>query len=175
MNTKITLAIVVAVMAGAIPSMSQTAVAPQQPAATTPAPQPARANRPPPPTRDPNTPGYVKARHLPDGAVPAADAYGNFVIGPTYTPAPEMTVQPGVPQGTIHNFEMSSADSKIIRASARARYIRQPDSKQSGKLDVTPCAAPYAPWLPCTSHSTARTVVRSLGPTPRSVVVHRAR
>ncbi len=145
MNTKITLAIVVAVMAGAIPSMSQTAVPPQQPAATTPAPQPARANRPPPPTRDPNTPGYVKATHLPDGAIPPADAYGNFVIGPTYTPAPEMTVQSGVPQGTIHNFEMSSADSKIYPGIRREQgTFGTPDPNNPAKLDVTTSApAPY--------------------------------
>jgi iron(III)-enterobactin esterase len=145
MNTKITLAIVVAVVAGAIPSMSQTAVPPQQPAATTPAPQPARANRPPPPTRDPNTPGYVKATHLPDGSVPPADAYGNFVIGPTYTPAPEMTVQPGVPQGTIHNFEMSSADSKIYPGIRREQgTFGTPDPNNPAKLDVTTSApAPY--------------------------------
>ena len=56
--------------------------------------------RPTPPTRDPNTPGYVEAKELPDGTVPPADADGNFIIGPTHNPAPEMTVQEGVPQGT---------------------------------------------------------------------------
>jgi enterochelin esterase-like enzyme len=145
MHTKLTLAIVVAVVAGAVPAMTRTAASPPQPAATTPAPQPARANRPPPPTRDPNTPGYVKATHLPDGAVPPADAYGNFVIGPTYTPAPEMTVQPGVPQGTIHNFEMSSADSKIYPGIRREQgTFGTPDPNNPAKLDVTTSApAPY--------------------------------
>jgi enterochelin esterase family protein len=145
MNTRITLALAVAVLAGAIPSGSQTAPPPQQPAVTTPAPQPARANRPPAPTRDPNTPGYVKATHLPDGAVPPADAYGNFVIGPTYTPAPEMTVQPGAPQGTIHNFEMSSADSKIYPGIRREQgTFGTPDPANPAKLDVTTSApAPY--------------------------------
>jgi hypothetical protein len=42
---------------------------------------------------DPNTPGYVSAKELPDGAVPPADAYGNFIIGPTHNPAPEMAVE----------------------------------------------------------------------------------
>src|SRR5688572_33450104 len=111
MNMKLTLAIVVAVMAGAVPAITQTPAPSQQPAVTTPPPQPARANRPPPPTRDPNTPGYVKATHLPDGTVPPPDALGNFVIGPTYTPAPEMTAQAGVPQGTVHNCEMITAES----------------------------------------------------------------
>jgi enterochelin esterase-like enzyme len=145
MNTRITIALAVAVLGGAIPSRSQTAPLPQQPAATTPAPQPARANRPPPPTRDPNTPGYVKATHLPDGAVPPADAYGNFVIGPTYTPAPDMTVQPGVPQGTIHIFEMSSADSKIYPGIRREQgTFGTPDPANPAKLDVTTSApAPY--------------------------------
>jgi iron(III)-enterobactin esterase len=145
MNTKITLAIVVAVMAGAIPSMSQTAVPPQQPAATTPAPQPARANRPPPPTRDPNTPGYVKATHLPDGAVPPADAYGNFVIGPTYTPAPEMAGDPAVLEGTVQTFTMESTDSKIYPGIRREQgTFGTPDPNNPAKLDVTTSApAPY--------------------------------
>ena len=50
-----------------------------------------RRNRPTPPTRDPHTPGYVAAKELPDGEVPPADADGNFIIGPTHKPAPEMT------------------------------------------------------------------------------------
>ena len=55
------------------------------------APQP--APRPVPPTRDPLTPGYVAAKELPDGTVPSPDADGNFIIGPTHNPAPEMTVR----------------------------------------------------------------------------------
>jgi len=41
------------------------------------------------PTRDPNTPGYVKAKELPDGTVPSPKEDGNFIIGPTHTAAPE--------------------------------------------------------------------------------------
>lgn len=139
-----TLAIVIAVTAGAIPAITQNAAAPQQPAATTP-PPPARGTRPTPPTRDPNTPGYVKATVLPAGAVPPATAYGNFIIGPTYTPAPEMTVQPGVPQGTVHNFTMSSTDSKIYPGIRREPgTFGTPDPNNPAKLDVTTSApAPY--------------------------------
>jgi iron(III)-enterobactin esterase len=139
-----TLAIIVAVMAGAIPAMTQTAAAPPQPAATTP-PQPARGTRPPPPTRDPHTPGYVKATELPDGAVPPATAYGNFIIGPTYTPAPEMSVQPGVPQGIVHNFTMESTDSRIYPGIRREQgTFGTPDPNNPAKLDVTTSApAPY--------------------------------
>jgi enterochelin esterase family protein len=92
--------------------------APQQGTAATPATQTAPpAPRPTPPTRDPHTPGYVEATEIPDGMVPPPDKNGNFIIGPTHTPAPEMTVQEGVPQGTVHTFTMSSADSKIYPVS----------------------------------------------------------
>ena len=68
------------------------------------------AQRPTPPTRDPHTPGYVTATELPDGAVPSPDANGNFIVGPTHEPAPEMVVKDDVPHGTVHLFTMTSAD-----------------------------------------------------------------
>lgn len=40
-------------------------------------------------------------------------ADGEFTIGPEYKDAPELAVKEGVPHGTIHQFTMSSADSKI--------------------------------------------------------------
>src|ERR1700722_17144366 len=79
----------------------------------------ARPARPTPPTRDPNTPGYVSAKELPDGANAPATADGNFLIGPTHNPAPEMTVKDGVPQGTVSTFTMESTDSKIYPGIAR--------------------------------------------------------
>jgi hypothetical protein len=75
--------------------------------------------RPTPPTRDPNTPGFVSAKELPDGAVPPIEVNGNFIIGPRHTPAFEMIVHDGVPRGTVHTFTMSSADSKIFPGIAR--------------------------------------------------------
>lgn len=75
--------------------------------------------RPTPPTRDPNTPGFVTAKELPDGAVPPIDADGNFIVGPTHTPAFEMIARDGVPRGAVHTFTMSSADSKIYPGIAR--------------------------------------------------------
>src|SRR5262245_39133046 len=80
---------------------------------------PAAAPRPTPPTRDPNTPGFVPKKELPDGAVAPVDGVGNFIVGPTHTPAPEMSVKEGVPQGTIYNLTMSSADSKMYPGIAR--------------------------------------------------------
>jgi len=39
---------------------------------------------------------------------------GEYVIGPTYTNAPEITYKDGVPKGQIYQFVMNSADSKIF-------------------------------------------------------------
>jgi enterochelin esterase-like enzyme len=119
----------------------------QTPAAP-PAPPPAQAAPPPrpvPPTRDPNRPGFVTAKELPDGAVPPANANGNFIIGPTYTPAPEMTVGENVPKGTVHNFTMSSAESKIYPGIARDQgTFGTPDPGNPAKLVVTTSRpAPY--------------------------------
>ncbi|MEO6982675.1 MAG: hypothetical protein ABI072_06115, partial [Edaphobacter sp.] len=47
-----------------------------------------RPVRPTPPTRDPHTPGYVAAKELPDGENAPANVGGNFILGPTHTPAP---------------------------------------------------------------------------------------
>jgi iron(III)-enterobactin esterase len=74
-------------------------------------------NRPARPA--PPTPGYVTATEIPDGANPPADADGNFILGPTHNRAPEMTVQTNVPQGTVYDFTMNSADSKFYPGIAR--------------------------------------------------------
>jgi enterochelin esterase family protein len=103
------------------------------------------AQRRTPPARDPKTPGFVEAKELPDGEVPPADAEGNFIIGPTHKPAPEMTVPEGVPQGTVHNLTMKSSDSKIYPGIARERgTFGTPDPDNPAKLIVTTSnSAPY--------------------------------
>ncbi len=118
--------------------------------ATPPAQTAASPPRPTPPTRDPSTPGYVTAKELPDGTVAPIDVDGNFIIGPTHPPAPEMTPQAGasgqgVAQGTIINFTMSSADSKIYPGIARdAGTFGTPDPNDPAKLIVTTSRpAPY--------------------------------
>jgi iron(III)-enterobactin esterase len=100
---------------------------------------------PGPPTRDPHAPGYVKAKELPDGKVPPANADGNFIIGPTHNPAPEMSVHAGVPQGAVYEFTMSSTDSKIYPGIARDPHtFGTPDPKDPAKLIVTTShPAPY--------------------------------
>jgi len=142
MNTAaLSAAIVVGLFGVGQPAFAQ--VGAPAPATQTPAAQP--APRPAPPTRDPHTPGYVQAKELPDGAVPPADANGNFIIGPTHNPAPEMTVQEGVPQGTVHTFTMNSTDSKIYPGIARdAGTFGTADPTDPAKLVVTTShPAPY--------------------------------
>jgi iron(III)-enterobactin esterase len=117
----------------------------QAPVQQTPtAPPAARPKRPPAPARDPNTPGYVKAKELPDGAIPSPKEKGNFVIGPTYNPAPEMSAKEGVPQGQIYEFTMESKDSKIYPGVAREPgTFAQPDPADPNKLIVKSAPAPY--------------------------------
>src|ERR1035437_9706384 len=82
-----TSAFLICLMAGLGPAMAQT------PAQRPPDRQaPAKASsgaRPPDPTRDPITPRYVKAKEVPDGAIPSAKEDGNFIIGPTHNPRSE--------------------------------------------------------------------------------------
>jgi enterochelin esterase-like enzyme len=100
--------------------MGAAAVAAQNPVQT-PAQAPAAGPaRPPAPTRDPNTPGYVKAKELTDGSVPSPKEDGNFIIGPTHSAAPEMSVKEGTPQGQVFEFTMDSKDSKIYPGIERA-------------------------------------------------------
>jgi enterochelin esterase family protein len=101
--------------------------------------------RPAPPTRDPNTPGYVMAKELPDGTNAPVKVDGNFILGPTHNPSPETTIQEGVPQGAVYNFTISSADSKIYPGIARDQgTFGAVDPTDPAKLVVTTShPAPY--------------------------------
>src|SRR5258706_14981993 len=130
----LSIALLVCMITGLEPAMAQTPAAPVA----------ARPARPTPPTRDPNTPGYVAAKELPDGANAPAKADGNFILGPTHNPAPEMTVLEGVPQGAVYTFTMESADSKIYPGIAReANTFARPDPADPTKLVVNSHPAPY--------------------------------
>jgi enterochelin esterase-like enzyme len=132
----LTLAFAIGLTAFIAPAMAQTPPA---------APSAARPARPTPLTREPNTPGFVAARELPDGANAPANADGNFILGPTHNPAPEMAAQEGVPQGTVYEFTMNSADSKIYPGIAREHNtFGTPDPADPAKLIVTTShPAPY--------------------------------
>ena len=111
------------------------------------APPATQAPRPPTPTRDPRTPGYVtatSATELPDGAVPPVDKNGNFILGPTHPPAPEMTVKDDVPHGVVHTFTMESTESKIYPGIARTPGTRSTvDPADPAKRIVSSGPAPY--------------------------------
>jgi enterochelin esterase family protein len=136
----LSIAFLISLTAGLDPASAQP---PAQPPAQAPA-AAARPPRPAAPTRDPNTPGYVTAKDLPDGANAPLKADGNFILGPTHNPAPEMTVQDGVPQGDVFNFTMESTDSKIYPGIAReAGTFARADPADPAKLLVSSHAAPY--------------------------------
>ncbi len=91
-------------------------------------------NTPPtPPTRAANGPGAPK--WIVVGAQPAssepraaagksapADRNGDFLIGPDYVPAPELTAVHGVAQGSVQQFTMQSQDSQFFPGVARDTF-----------------------------------------------------
>jgi enterochelin esterase family protein len=101
--------------------------------------------RPAPPTRDPHTQGYVTGKELPDGSNPSANEDGNFILGPTHSSAPEISGHNGVSNGTVFEFTMNSADSKIYPGIARdANTFGTVDPGEPAKLIVTTShPAPY--------------------------------
>ena len=103
------------------------------------------SERPAPPTREPNSPGYVPAKELPDGAVPPANADGNFIIGPTHNAASELPAADTALEGTVLEFTMKSSDSKIFPGIARdANTFGVVDPADPAKLIVTTShPAPY--------------------------------
>ena len=90
-----------------------------------------------PPTRDPKNPNYPQATELPDGTLPPIKAEGNFIIGPTHTPAPEATAHDGAPSGKVYSFTISSNDSAVFNPG----MIRDdPDSCLNASVYTAPTA-----------------------------------
>jgi iron(III)-enterobactin esterase len=104
-----------------------------------------KRERPEPPTRDANDPGYVKAKELPDGSIPPADADGNFIIGPSHPVAAEMSAGDNLSNGSVIEFTMKSSDSKIYPGIAREpNTFGTVDPTNPAKLVVTTShPAPY--------------------------------
>jgi enterochelin esterase family protein len=101
--------------------------------------------RPTPPTRDPHSTGYVVAKELPDGTIPPADADGSFIIGPTHNADPAISAHDDVPHGTVIEFTINSADSRIYPGIARdPNTFGTVDPYDPAKLVVTTShPAPY--------------------------------
>ena len=109
--------------------------------------------RPPAPTRLPDGPGaphFMVAGAKPGdtallaalGANPPPDAEGDFLVGPDYVPAPELTVVPGVPQGRVEQFTLDSKDSKFYPGIARDVFGTV-DPQNPKTLIVQTHPAPY--------------------------------
>jgi iron(III)-enterobactin esterase len=103
------------------------------------------SERPTPPIRDPHTGGYVTAKELPDRVLPRPNADGNYILGPTHTPSPDINADNATPNGTVVEFIMNSTDSKIYPGIARdANTFGTPDTANPAKLIVTTShPAPY--------------------------------
>jgi enterochelin esterase-like enzyme len=85
---------------------------------------------------------------LPGIAALGAGVRHDFVIGPAYKPAPELTVHPGVPVGAVHDLVMHSADSTLYPGIARAdnAVTRRRDAygnKLAAPFAEESVAAPY--------------------------------
>ncbi len=150
------LASIITVAAALCPAWSQT----PPPAAAPQAAAPGRGARPPAPTRDPHTPGYVQAKELPDGEIPPVNADGNFIIGATHKPAPEVAVREDVPHGTIVNFTMESTDSKYYPGIASVRPVPGADPNAPPPPDTVTLPAPLTA-LPPGAQATPRRMVSS--------------
>jgi enterochelin esterase family protein len=122
------------------PAMAQAPATVQAPAAA----GGGRAARPPAPTRDPHTAGYVAATELADGSNASPKEGGNFILGPTHPPAPEMAELEEVPHGTIYNFTMESADSKFYPGVVRdPNPAGQPPPAPGAPRVISNHPAPY--------------------------------
>ena len=95
-----------------------------------------------PPTRPSDAPGAPKWTVIPGAGKNApAKGDGDFLIGPEYLPAPELTEKPGVPKGTVQQFVMESRDSKIYPiAIAREGGLGIIDALERGAIGSMPAA-----------------------------------
>jgi hypothetical protein len=103
---------------------------------------------------------------------PSPKADGNFILGPTHNPAPEVSGQDSVPHGTVYNFTMESTDSKFYPGIAREPFAR-PDPNDPTKVLVESHPAPYtrrvAVYVPkqYVPGTAAPFIVGADGPDPR--------
>jgi len=69
-----------------------------------------------PPTRPfdaPGAPSFIRLDDQP-GVNPPLDADGNFLIGPEYLPAPELSVGSDIPRGKVQQFTIDSKDTELL-------------------------------------------------------------
>ena len=91
-----------------------------------------------PPTRAFDAPGAPEFQRLDNqpGTNPPLTKDGNYLIGPTYVPAPEQQVKPGVPQGKIIQFTMDSRDGKMFNPGIARKVFGKVDPNNPKTLIV---------------------------------------
>jgi len=99
--------------------------------------------RPTPPTRAPDMPGAPAFRAVPGkGANAPINKNGDFLIGPDYSPAPELEPKTFIPQGEVWQFVMDSKSSKFYPGIAR-KVFGTVDPNNPRTLIVETHAQPY--------------------------------
>src|SRR5262245_32020739 len=88
------------------------------------------------PVRKYDDKGAPPFKVLKDGENPPLDAYGNFVIGPKYVPAPERRVVEGVPQGKVRQFDIDSKVTKLLNPGIARKAFGKVDPKNPKTLIV---------------------------------------
>jgi iron(III)-enterobactin esterase len=107
----------------------------------------AKKNRPPNPVRSPTAPGTPKLTPIgakagdaelrgAPGMNPRIDADGDFLIGPDYVRAPELTPVDGVPKGRIERFTMKSEESKFYPGITRVPPGGPADYRPANPADL---------------------------------------
>jgi iron(III)-enterobactin esterase len=88
------------------------------------------------PVRTYDDKGAPPFKVLKEGENPPLDAYDNFVIGPTYVPAPERKKVEGVPEGKVEQFEIDSKDTKLFNPGIKRDKFGTVDPKNPKTLIV---------------------------------------
>src|SRR4051794_31117907 len=87
-------------------------------------------------TRKYDDKGAPPFKVLKEGENPPLDAYDNFVIGPTYVPAPERKVVEGVPQGKVQQFVIDSKETKLLNPGIARKVFGKVDPQNPKTLIV---------------------------------------
>jgi iron(III)-enterobactin esterase len=88
------------------------------------------------PVRKYDDKGAPPFKVLKEGENPPLDAYGNFVIGPKYAPAPERKVVKDVPQGKVQQFDIDSKETKLLNPGIARKQFGKVDQKNPKTLIV---------------------------------------
>jgi enterochelin esterase-like enzyme len=88
------------------------------------------------PVRKYDDTGAPPFKVLKEGGNPPLDAYDNFVIGPTYAPAPEREKVEGVPEGRVEQFVIDSKETKLFNPGIARKAFGKVDPSNPKTLIV---------------------------------------